>query len=140
VRGMTPEASQALERLRRRLYQLLEAEAQPSPPPAEAEWSPAAEIRANEEEVVLALEVPGVDRKEVDVSLAGSTLTVSGRRSRPEEERGRRFHQAERPVGRFRRSFTMPWALDEDSAAAQLENGVLTVRVRRAGPGGKAGV
>ncbi len=139
MRGMTPEALQAWERLRRRLYRLLEAEDQPSSPPREAQWSPAAEIRANEEEVVLALEVPGVQREEMDVSLVGSTLTVSGRRSRREEEDGWRFYQAERPVGRFSRSFTVPWALDPEQATAQLEDGVLTVRVRRAGRGGEAG-
>lgn len=139
MRGMTPEALQAWERLRRRLYHLLEAEEQATPPPAESQWSPPAEIRANEEEVVLTLEVPGVQREEMDVNLVGSTLTVAGRRSLPEEERGRRFYQAERPVGRFSRSFTVPWTLDPEQATARLEDGVLTVRVRRASRGEEAG-
>ena len=132
MRGMTPEASRALELLRRRLYRLLEVGPGEGPAPAESQWTPAAEIRLDAEGVVLEVEAPGVPREDMDVSVHGSTVTVSGARHLPEEDRARRFHQAERPMGRFSRSFTVPWELDEDSATAKLEQGVLTVRARLA--------
>jgi HSP20 family protein len=132
---MTPESSRAVELLRRRLYRLLESgggEAHPAP--AESMWSPCAEIRVEGPEVVVELEAPGVAREAMDVRLSGSTLTIAGVRSRAAEEQGQRFHQAERPMGEFSRSFTMPWQLEEDSAQATLTDGVLQVRVRRAQP------
>jgi HSP20 family protein len=132
MRGMTPEASRALELLRRRLYRLLETGPEEPVAPAEGQWTPAAEIRVGQDAVVLAMELPGVERADVEVSVHGPTVTVSGARRVPAEDRERRFHQTERPMGRFSRSFTVPWALDEDSATAKLELGVLTVRARLA--------
>jgi HSP20 family protein len=129
MRGMTPESSRALEILRRRLYRLLECGPEEAALPAAGQWTPAAEIRLGEGGVVVELELPGVAREDVEVNVRGATLTVAGVRRLPEQDRARRFHQAERPLGRFCRSFTVPWELDPDSATAQLEQGVLTVRV-----------
>ena len=133
MRGMTPEASRALELLRRRLYRLLEmGPEETGAAPAESQWTPAAEIRLGESGLVLEMELPGAQREDTEVSVRGSTVTVSGVRHVPAEDAGRRFHQAERQMGRFSRSFTVPWALDEDSATARLEQGTLAVRVRLA--------
>jgi len=114
------------------LYPLLEGNLGDLPEaPPERPWTPPAEVRVTEAEILISLEIPGVPREAVDVDLHGSTLTVSGARPRPAEDAGRRVHQAERPMGSFSRSFTVPWSLDADSATASLEDGVLTVRARR---------
>jgi len=129
---MTPESTRALELLRRRLYPLLEGgSGEFLEAPRERPWTPPAEIRVTETEVILSLEIPGVPREAVAVNLHGATLTVSGARRRPAEDAGRQVHQAERPVGSFSRSFTVPWELDATSAVAKMEDGVLVVRARR---------
>jgi HSP20 family protein len=132
MRGMTPETSRALELLRRRLYPLLEGGSGPAPePPRPRAWTPPADVRATDTEVLVTLELPGLPREAIDVTLTGSTLTVSGERPRAPEDADRVAHQAERPYGAFSRSFTLPWALAEEGAAAALVDGVLTVRMRR---------
>jgi HSP20 family protein len=132
MRGMNPETSRALELLRRRLYPLLEGGPRPAREvPRTQEWTPQADVRATEAEVLVSLEVPGLEREAIDVSLHGSPLTVSGERPRPAEDDGRSMHQAERPYGGFSRSFTLPWALAEEGAAATLVDGVLTIRMKR---------
>jgi HSP20 family protein len=132
VRGMSLETTQALELLRRRLYPLLEGNlGERQAAPRERLWTPPAEVRFTDKEVVLSLEIPGVPREAVEVNLQGTTLTVAGTRHRPAEDDERQVHQAERPMGDFSRSFTVPWALEAESTAAKLENGVLTIRAKR---------
>lgn len=134
VRGMSPETTRALELLRRRLYPLLEGNlGDRQTAPRERQWTPPAEVRFTEEEVILSMEIPGVAREAVEVNLQGTILTVSGTRHGPAEEGGYQLHQAERPMGSFSRSFTMPWPLEAESTAAKLENGVLTIRAKRVG-------
>ena len=132
--GMSPEVSQAMETARRRLYELLEAgwEAE-APLPEEQQWTPPVEIQVTVTEMTLTMEISGVEREAVDVNLHGATLTISGRRQRPDPTIPRRLHQSQRPWGAFRRSFKLPWPLESDSAAARLQDGVLTVRARRLG-------
>ena len=129
---MTPETSRALELLRRRLYPLLEGGPRPArEAPRVHAWTPPADVRATDTEVLVTVELPGLEREAVAVSLHGSTLTVSGERPRPPEDAARAAHQSERPYGSFSRSFTLPWALAEEGAAATLVDGVLTVRMKR---------
>lgn len=134
MRGMTPDASRALDVLRRRLYRLLDNGPEEAVVSTASPWTPAADIGLAADRLVLLVELPGVERDRVEVNIQGSTVTVSGERQRPAEDRERRFRQAERPWGRFSRSFTVPWVLDADSASARLEAGVLTVTAKLAPP------
>jgi len=138
MRASSREVGEALEHVRQRLYRLLESGVPGLvAAPGERQWSPPAEIRATEDEVILEMEISGVERDALEVELRGSTLTISGVRQHPAQHAGKRFHQAERPVGHFSRSFTVPGEMDADSAQAKLEDGVLTVRARWQ-PGGEA--
>jgi HSP20 family protein len=119
-----------LSSVRSRLYRLLdEFAAAPVGPGGGA--APAVDIEAGPDEVVISAEVPGLARDELDVRVAGATITISGRPRRGEgaEER---LLRAERPRARFERSFALPWALDPGRVDARLERGVLTVTVSRA--------
>ncbi len=136
MRSMTSEASRALDVLRRRLYRLLENGPEESVVSTASPWTPAAEIGLAADRLVLLVELPGVKRDQVEVNIEGATVTVSGERQRPAEDQERRLRQAERPWGRFSRSFTLPWPLDADSASAKLEAGVLTVTARLCTPQG----
>jgi HSP20 family protein len=101
------------------------------PSPGSGTWTPPADIELVESGVVLTMEVPGVAQEDVEVRVDGRTLTICGERHKDVDEQVR-FLAAERAMGRFRRSFAMPWALDGERVEAQLERGVLTVRVPRA--------
>ena len=90
-------------------------------------WWPSVEARTRDGKLVVRCDLPGVDPSNVDVSLEGTTLTISGvRRSEREgKEDGHRFSEVR--YGRFERSLTVPAGLDPEKVTARYENGVLEV-------------
>jgi len=85
------------------------------------------EAHTRDGKLVVRCDLPGVDPSDVDVSLEGTTLTISGvRRSEREgKEDGHRFSEVR--YGRFERSLTVPAGLDPEKVTARYENGVLEV-------------
>jgi HSP20 family protein len=81
---------------------------------------------------VVHAEVPGVDPSDLDVSVTGNTLTISGERKPPEVPSDASYHRRERDVGTFRRSLTLNDRVDGSRVEAHCENGVLQVRLPRA--------
>ncbi len=121
----------AVARVRARMQRLLDDLAAAEPMAVGEQWGPPADIEVRDDAVVVTLEVPGLGREQLDVSVQGHTLTLAGEGSRPAADEGQVL-RAERPVGSFRRSFALPWALDAEAVEARLERGVLTVTVPRA--------
>jgi HSP20 family protein len=81
---------------------------------------------------VIRAELPGVRPEDVDISLHGNVLSISGeRKAEHEEERGG-YYIRERSYGSFSRSFTLPQGTDESKIRARFENGVLEVTVEGA--------
>ena len=96
-----------------------------------ADWIPAADIYEGEGEYLLALDLPGINRDALDVSLDEGRLTVRGERAAAE---GVGVRRAERPQGRFVRSFSLPDAVDRARISADYKDGVLLLRLpKRAG-------
>jgi len=91
-----------------------------------ADWIPSADIYEDEREYTLALDLPGIKRDSLDVSLDDGRLTVRGERG-PEEGVGVR--RAERPQGRFVRTFSLPDAVDRAGIAADYKDGVLLLHL-----------
>ncbi len=92
-----------------------------------ADWIPAADIYEDEGEYTLALDLPGIRREQLEVSLDEGRLTVRGERApHAAPERTRR---AERPFGRFVRSFTLPDVVDRKKIAADYKDGVLLLHL-----------
>ena len=87
-------------------------------------WMPGAEIDETDDEVVLTVDVPGLDPDEVHLSTSGRQLIVRGERA--EERRGERRYES------FVRTVLLPPGLDLDNADARVRNGVLTVRFPKA--------
>ena len=94
-----------------------------------AAFVPAVDIYEDEKKVVLKLEVPGIDQKDLDVSVENNTLTVKGERKFESEEKEENFHRIERRYGSFTRSFTLPNTVDTDKVQAKFDSGVLTIEV-----------
>jgi HSP20 family protein len=88
-------------------------------------WAPPVEIFDRGDELVIVAELPGLARKEIDISFDNGQLTLSGQRTA--EEEGRNYHRNERSYGRFERSFQLPASYDANKIKAELRNGILTV-------------
>ncbi len=89
----------------------------------------AAEIREDDEEVCVRLEVPGMQADQLEIQVLDRILVVSGEKRVAREERRGRYHVTERAYGRFERALPLPTEVDEARAGADYQNGVLTVRI-----------
>ena len=96
-------------------------------------WTPAVNIREDQENLNLELELPGIKPEDVDISVENGVLTVSGEKSeqRKEDEEGR-YHLVERTYGRFSRSFQLPQGVNEEQISADFNHGLLTVQIPKA--------
>src|ERR1041384_4972849 len=85
-----------------------------------------------EKESVLYAEVPGVDIKDVEITITGTTLTLRGERKAGEDVPSERYYRRERGAGPFGRSLELPHKVDADKVEATLRDGVLRVRLPKA--------
>ncbi len=101
--------------------------------------SGALSVRSNvsetDKEITITAELPGMDQKDIDISVIGNRLTIKGEKKSETEERsgeeGRQFHRVERSSGMFQRSMALPFDIDTDAVNAEYQNGVLTVTVAK---------
>ena len=100
-------------------------------PLAAASFVPAVDIYEDAQKVVLKLEVPGIDQKDLDVRVENNTLTVKGERKLEAEEKQENFHRIERTFGSFYRAFTLPPTVDTESIAASYTAGVLKLELKK---------
>ena len=95
------------------------------------EFVPDFEIKETKEGYLFKADVPGVKQSDLDVSLSGNRLTVSGKRESEKEEKSETYYACERSYGSFSRSFTMPEGADPNAVSADLKDGVLTISIRK---------
>jgi HSP20 family protein len=96
-----------------------------------ASFIPAVDVYEDEKKVVLKLEVPGIDEKDLDVSVENNTLTVKGERKFEKEEKEENFHRIERRYGSFHRAFTLPSTVDTENIGASYNAGVLKLELKK---------
>lgn len=96
---------------------------------APAIWQPAAEIFETDHEVVVRAELPGIDPKNVDITVTDDTLTIKGEARAEQEEKGRNYYRRELRYGAFVRSLALPAEVKGDAAKASYKNGILEIRV-----------
>ena len=95
-----------------------------------ADWiAPASEASAAENAYAIALELPGVAEKDINVTVEDNVLTVKGEKRTSHEDKGETWYFSERQFGAFSRSFRLPPDADHEGVAASLKDGVLTVSV-----------
>jgi HSP20 family protein len=93
-----------------------------------ASWTPAIDLHETPIEIVLIVDLPGVEPSKIDLSLTGNVLSLRGEKPAAEVAEGHnRLH--ERPVGAFHRQITLTEAVDFDRVQAEAKNGVLTIRL-----------
>jgi HSP20 family protein len=94
-----------------------------------ASFVPPVDIYEDEKKVLLKLEVPGLEEKDLDVSVENNTLTVKGERKFEKEEKEENFHRIERRYGSFFRAFTLPSTVDTEHVKADYHNGILKLEL-----------
>jgi HSP20 family protein len=88
---------------------------------------PELDIRENANAIVVEAELPGVDEKDVTVTLANGVLTIKGEKKQEREEKGESFHVTERSYGSFERAVRLPDTVDDAKVEAKFDKGVLRV-------------
>ena len=94
-------------------------------------YAPPVDIYEDEHNIVLKLEVPGIDEKDIDVRIENTTLTVHGERKIEKEEKEENFRRVERQYGEFTRSFTLPSSVDAGQVTAHYDKGVLKINLAK---------
>ena len=92
---------------------------------------PAVDVYEDEHNLVLKLEVPGVNEEDLNIQAENNTLTVKGERSFEKEEKEENFHRIERRYGSFQRTFRLPNTVDSDKIDAHYDKGVLKITVAK---------
>lgn len=100
-----------------------------------AEWvAPASEASSDDRLYRIALELPGVEEKDIEVTVDDGVVNVRGEKRTSREETGETWYFSERQFGSFARSFRLPPDADGANLSAALKDGVLTLTVPRAAP------
>ena len=94
-------------------------------------WVPALDVWETDNEIVYALDLPGIPEDKISVELDDTALTVTAERERTEEESKDRFYRFERRYGTFSRTFGVPQGVSDSDVQADYKNGVLEVHVRK---------
>ena len=99
---------------------------------AVADWVPSVDVAEDEKQILVRAEVPGIDPKDLEVTVSGSQLILAGEKKESNEYTGKDVHISESRSGSFRRIIPLPGNVDASQVEAQCANGVLTVQIRKA--------
>ena len=92
---------------------------------------PAMNVWTNEEDMIITAELPGVSVEDIDISVIGETLTLTGERKPDLIEEEVRYHRQERGYGKFTRSLELPFRVDANEVEASFDKGVLHITLPR---------
>lgn len=93
--------------------------------------APRMDLVEDENELRVAVELPGVDPKDVEIDVSGGRLTIRGEKKHEKQEKRADYHYVERQFGSFQRSLMLPSTVDPDKVEATHANGVLTIRLAK---------
>ncbi len=94
-------------------------------------FAPSIDVSETEKQYIIDVEVPGMDKKDIDLNVDNNTLTISGERKFEKEEDGKQYHRVESHYGSFSRTFTLPDNADIDTINASYKNGILNITVNK---------
>ncbi len=89
--------------------------------------APAVDLTEDDKAYRITAELPGLEEKNVDVTVSGDMLTLKGEKHYEKDEKDKNHYMSERAYGSFQRSFMLPDGIDRDKIAADLSKGVLTI-------------
>ncbi len=121
-----------LNSLRGRVNRLFEESLGGDAPSTPRNWYPPCDIYETDSEVVITLDLPGVNKEDLTIELTNEVLTLSGKREHTSEERQEGYLRMERPYGQFQRSFTILKDINREAISAAYNNGVLIIKLSKA--------
>ena len=101
-------------------------------PPALGEWEPTVDVTEDKDAVTVKAELPGVEQKDIGVSLQDGMLTIKGEKQQEKEAKDKRHHRVERSYGAFMRSIRLPAAVETGKVTATFKDGVVTITLPKA--------
>ena len=93
------------------------------------DWRPALDVAETDTSVIVKADLPGLEAKDLDVSIRGDLLTIKGEKKEEKEEKTKSFHRVERRYGSFERSVRLPATVKADQVNASFKNGVLRIEL-----------
>ncbi|MBM4066375.1 MAG: Hsp20/alpha crystallin family protein [Planctomycetes bacterium] len=88
---------------------------------------PPLDVSETEENILVKVEVPGIEPKDIDISISGDTLTIKGEKKSEKEEKGKNYHFIERSYGSFSRSVGLPASVKFEQVKAEYKKGILEI-------------
>jgi len=95
--------------------------------PMKGEWMPALDVSETKDSLIVKAEIPGMERKDIDISLSGDLLVIKGEKKQKIEEKKESFHRIETRYGAFSRSIRVPVSVDSNKIEASYDKGVLKI-------------
>jgi len=121
---------ETIQREVERMFRDLVYHRHPSAHFSEPAFRPAADLVVSRRAARVLLELAGVPRESVRVTLRGRMLEVSGKRNPPQEPGDAHYHRAEIYFGEFKRTIELPWDADENTVEARYKNGMLEIHLK----------
>ncbi len=125
LRELTP--FREFERMRTDMDRLWDSFFEGMPLMSVGEWFPSLDVAETKNDIVVKVELPGMDQKDIDISLSDGHLMIKGEKKREEGEKGENYRFIERSYGAFTRSIRLPKEVKRDEISASYKNGVLKV-------------
>lgn len=95
-------------------------------------WTPATDINESDDSFTVTADLPGIDKKDVQISVKDNVLTISGERKLGEATDSDNYHRRERLAGSFKRCFRLPEIVNENKISAKFKNGILAIDLPKA--------
>ncbi|MDH5230498.1 MAG: Hsp20/alpha crystallin family protein [Gammaproteobacteria bacterium] len=99
---------------------------------ATSDWVPAVDVKEEASQYVISADIPGVDPKNISVTMEHGILTISGKREHSSKTESNEYKRVETRRGNFYRRFNLPDAIDGDAISAKCDNGVLHISIPKA--------
>jgi len=98
----------------------------------QAVWAPSIDVEETNDAMIIRVELPGMKREDIKVTVAEDTVTISGERKYENDRKDRTFHRVERAYGSFQRAIALPVSVQGDKAEANYRAGVLELALPKA--------
>ena len=100
----------------------------------EQKFVPSIEVKDGEKDITVTAELPGMDEKDIELSLERGVLTIKGQKKEQAEEKEKGYYYSERSFGSFSRSLTLPVEVDDSKAEAKFKKGILNIKLPKIAP------
>jgi len=101
-------------------------------------FTPSVDVTENDKEVRITSELPGIEEKDIDITLSKDSVTIKGEKKQETEDKGKDYYRMERSYGSFQRTVPLPAEIDDDKAQAEFKKGVLRITLPKTAEAQKA--